>query len=148
VLYRKQSGRKRFVVVDAGMNDLVRPALYGAHHEMVEVTQQGRAGHKVDVVGPVCESTDVLASGRTLPGLEPGELLAIRSAGAYGMSMASNYNSRPRPAEVLVDGRRYTVVRERETLAELVRGERLAKAPRGRGGPSAKDRARREVKKI
>jgi len=123
VLYRKAAPGKRFMVVDAGMNDLLRPALYGAHHEMVPVRKRRGGGAKVDVVGPVCESTDVLAKARVLPRLEPGELLAIRSAGAYGMSMASSYNSRPRPAEVLVDGAEYRVVRKRESYGDLVRGE-------------------------
>jgi diaminopimelate decarboxylase len=126
VLYRKQTPGKRFVVVDAGMNDLVRPALYGAHHAMLPVQKRGGAEQVVDVVGPVCESTDVLAKRRRLPALEAGELLAIHSAGAYGMSMASNYNSRPRPAEVLVDGRAFSVVRRRESPADLVRGEQVA----------------------
>lgn len=123
VLYRKQTEAKRFLVVDAGMNDLVRPALYGAHHNLLAVQKKRRASQKVDVVGPVCESTDVLARARELPTFEPGELIAIHSAGAYGMSMASSYNSRPRPAEVLVDGKRAQLVRARESYADLVRGE-------------------------
>ncbi len=123
VLYRKPGHARRFVVVDAGMNDLLRPALYGAEHEVVSVRQ--RRGRRVllDVVGPVCESTDTLAAGRHLVLPLQGELLAIRTAGAYGMSMASNYNGRPRPAEVLVSGRRWQVVRTRETLRDLWRGE-------------------------
>ncbi|MFN7132584.1 MAG: diaminopimelate decarboxylase [Myxococcales bacterium] len=125
VVYNKQNGSKRFVVVDAGMNDLIRPALYGAHHEILPVRK--RAGRKVaaDLVGPVCESSDAFARKRPLPPLENGQLVALMSAGAYGMSMASNYNSRPRPAEVLVHGRGYTVIRERERLEDLVRGERV-----------------------
>jgi diaminopimelate decarboxylase len=123
VLYRKRAGGRTLVVVDAGMNDLIRPALYGAEHTIVPVrTSRGRA-RTVDVVGPVCESTDVLARARRLVLPEPGELLAIRGAGAYGMSMASTYNGRPRPAEVLVSGRRARVIRRRERVEDLWRGE-------------------------
>ncbi|MGO8968660.1 MAG: diaminopimelate decarboxylase [Myxococcaceae bacterium] len=123
VLYRKPGPGRRFLVVDAGMNDLLRPALYGAEHEVVPVRR--RAGKRVllDVVGPVCESTDTLAAGRRLVLPRRGELLAVRTAGAYSMSMASNYNGRPRAAEVLVSGRRFQVVRTRETLQDLWRGE-------------------------
>jgi len=119
VLYRK----KHFVIVDAGMNDLVRPALYDAHHEIVPVRPRRGAKRSVDVVGPVCESADVLGRGRKLSPLEPGDLLAVMSAGAYGMSMSSNYNARPRAAEVLVDGDSYRVIRERERPEDLWRGE-------------------------
>lgn len=124
VLYRKETPAKCFAIVDAGMNDLIRPALYGAHHD-VEVVQPGkrRSTEVVDVVGPVCESSDVLASERRLPRLAPGDLLAVKGAGAYGMSMASNYNSRPRPAEVMVDGARFRIVRRREGIADLWRDE-------------------------
>jgi diaminopimelate decarboxylase len=124
VLLRKQGlAARRFVVVDAGMNDLLRPALYGAHHEVETVDRPRRGLASVDLVGPVCESSDVLARRRKLPPLEPGDLLVLRTAGAYGMAMASQYNARPRPAEVLVEGARFRVVRRRETLADLVRGE-------------------------
>ena len=123
VLYRKAGHARHFVVVDAGMNDLLRPALYGAEHEVVAVRQRRGKQVLADVVGPVCESTDTLAAGRQLVLPRQGELLAIRTAGAYGMSMASNYNGRPRPAEVLVSGRRWKVVRTRETLQDLWRGE-------------------------
>lgn len=125
VLYRKETGDKTFVVVDAAMNDLIRPALYGAHHEIRPVDEgRGRAPvETVDVVGPVCESGDFLARDRALPRAEEGDLLAVLSAGAYGFAMASNYNARPRPAEVLVDGDRYTIVRRRETYEDLVAGE-------------------------
>jgi diaminopimelate decarboxylase len=133
VLYRKQQGRKRFAVVDAGMNDILRPALYGAHHAIIPLRRRGGAVERVDVVGPVCESTDVLGVNRDLPALHSGEdILALQSAGAYGMSMASNYNSRPRPAEVLVAGRRAWCVRSRETLPDLVRHEVVPSALRGR----------------
>lgn len=125
VLYRKQNGSKRFVVIDAGMNDLLRPALYGAHHEMLPVRKRAVKRVTADLVGPVCESSDAFARKRRIPELGQGELVALMSAGAYAMSMSSNYNSRPRPAEVLVDGRRYHVIRERETHEDLVRGERL-----------------------
>lgn len=124
VLLRKRgAGGRRFVVADAGMNDLLRPALYRAYHE-VETVGRPRAGNEiVDVVGPVCESADVLAPRRRLPALEAGDLLVFRTAGAYGMSMASQYNARPRPAEVLVSGSTFRVVRRRETVEDLVRGE-------------------------
>jgi diaminopimelate decarboxylase len=123
VLFRKRASGRRLVVVDAGMNDLLRPALYGAEHEVVSVRRRRGARVLVDVVGPVCESTDTLAAGRRLVLPARGDLLVVRTAGAYGMSMASNYNGRPRPAEVLVTGRRFQVVRTRETLRDLWRGE-------------------------
>lgn len=122
ILAKRGAGARRFVVADAGMNDLLRPALYGAFHE-IEPVRPRRGSAVVDVVGPVCESADVLAKRRRLPPLVEGDLLAIRTAGAYGMSMASQYNARPRPAEVLVDGGDFRVVRARETLDDLVRGE-------------------------
>ncbi len=125
VLYVKRSGRKVFVVVDAAMNDLVRPSLYGAHHavESVGAPRPGAREVVCDVVGPVCESSDFLAKKRRLPEPEPGDLLCVRSAGAYGFSMASNYNARPRAAEVLVDGGEALLARRRETLRDLIRGE-------------------------
>ncbi len=124
VLFRKKTPARHFVVVDAGMNDLMRPALYDAHHGFQPLVQRRGEAVEVDVVGPVCESTDVLARQRTLVLPKQGELFALMSAGAYGMSMASNYNSRPRPAEVLVDGEAWRVVRERESVEDLWRGER------------------------
>jgi diaminopimelate decarboxylase len=124
VLYRKNTPSKTFVVVDAGMNDLIRPALYEAHHALQPVVKRRGKAVEVDVVGPVCESSDVLARARPLVLPRQGELYAVMSAGAYGMSMASNYNSRPRPAEVLVDGAAWRVVRERERPEDLWRGER------------------------
>jgi diaminopimelate decarboxylase len=125
VLYVKRSGRKVFVVVDAAMNDLVRPSLYGAHHDVEPVGAPEPGAREVvcDVVGPVCESSDFLALGRRLPEPRPGELLCVRTAGAYGFTMSSNYNSRPRAAEVLVDGDRAHLARRRERLPDLVRGE-------------------------
>ena len=125
VLYRKDTDRKVFLIVDAGMNDLVRPTLYGAHHEILPLERRsGRPRQVVDVVGPLCESGDFLARDRAVPRLEAGELLAIDSAGAYGFAMSSNYNTRPRAAEVLVRGGEFQVVRDRESLADLWRGER------------------------
>jgi diaminopimelate decarboxylase len=126
VLYTKQTPVKHFVVVDAGMNDLARPSLYGAYHGIQPLRKSsGRADVVVDVVGPICESGDFLAKDRALAWVEPGELLAVMSAGAYGHTMSSNYNARPRAPEVMVQGDRYTVVRERETYEDLIRGERI-----------------------
>jgi diaminopimelate decarboxylase len=124
VLYLKKTGRKTFAIVDAGMNDLIRPAFYDSYHEIVPV-RGARKGKLVatDVVGPVCESGDYFAKDRPLPEQKPGDLLALLSAGAYGFVMASNYNTRPRPAEVLVRGAQHRVVRKRETVADLLRGE-------------------------
>jgi diaminopimelate decarboxylase len=124
VLYRKGTGEKDFLVVDAAMNDLIRPSLYGSYHEILPVHNQGRDRETVDVVGPICESGDFLAKERALPRTEPGEFLAVMSAGAYSFTMSSNYNSRRRAAEVMVDGDGYGVVRERETYDDLTRGER------------------------
>jgi diaminopimelate decarboxylase len=124
VLLRKQGqGARRFVVIDAGMNDLLRPALYQAHHDLEPVGRPRRGSEMVDVVGPVCESADVLAKRRRLPPLATGDLVVIRTAGAYGMAMASQYNARPRPAEVLVDGRSWRIIRARESYKDLIRGE-------------------------
>ena len=125
VRYLKQAERKKFVIVDAGMNDLIRPALYQGYHEIVPVREPASAAHAaaVDVVGPVCESGDFFAQDRALPEMCAGDLAAIMSAGAYGFSMASNYNSRPLPAEVLVRGDCFSLIRERQTYADLIRGE-------------------------
>jgi len=123
VLYRKKSGNKEFVVVDAGMNDLIRPSLYDAHHEIIPIASRNGKSILADVVGPVCETADFLGLRRKLPDLQTGELLAVLNAGAYGYSMSSNYNSRPRAAEVLVDGESYRLIRKRETLRDLIRGE-------------------------
>lgn len=124
VLDRKQSGGKGYVIVDAGMNDLLRPSHYNAFHR-VEAVRAAAEREVVDVVGPVCESGDFLALDREIDVVAEGELLVVRSAGAYGYSMASNYNSRPRAAEVLVDGDRFAVVSARESHADLIRQERL-----------------------
>jgi diaminopimelate decarboxylase len=125
VLYEKDNESKRFVIVDAAMNDLIRPALYQSYMRIEPVLAATGAARKVDVVGPVCESGDFLAKDRSLPPVESGGLLAVRSAGAYGFAMSSNYNARPRAAEVLVDGARFAVVRARETFEDLVRGETI-----------------------
>lgn len=125
VLYLKSTAEKNFVVVDGGMNDLIRPALYGSYQAIEPVCARDGDGLTADVVGPVCESGDFLARDRRLPPVEPGDLLAVMSAGAYGFVMASNYNARPRPPEVLVAGPELHVVRRRETLEDLVRGERI-----------------------
>ncbi|HUL02433.1 MAG TPA: diaminopimelate decarboxylase [Gemmatimonadales bacterium] len=125
VLYRKHSGGKDYVIVDAGMNDFVRPSHYNAHHEILPLRDGGRPEQVVNVVGPICESGDFLALDRKLPAVTPGECLAVLGTGAYGFAMSSTYNARPRPPEVLVEGDRYYVARTRETLDDLVRGEVL-----------------------
>lgn len=120
VVYTKDTPSKHFVIVDAAMNDLVRPSLYGSYHRLAEVQEKGREVRTVDVVGPICESSDFLARDRELPGVESGELLAAFSAGAYGFTMSSQYNSRPRAAEVLVDKAEAKLIRRRETYEDLV----------------------------
>lgn len=120
VLFAKQSESKEFVVVDAAMNDLVRPSLYGAFHRIAEVKPHNRPKTKVDVVGPICESGDFLARDRELPRVKTGELLAVFSAGAYGFTMSSQYNSRPRAAEVMVDKDQMRIIRRREKYADLI----------------------------
>jgi len=126
VIYVKRQHGKNFLIVDAGMNDLLRPSLYGAYHEILPLKMaQERRKETYDVVGPVCESGDFLAKGRRLPMFKEGEKLAVLAAGAYGFVMASNYNSRPRPAEIYVSGKRFEIVRRRETHKDLVRGERV-----------------------
>jgi diaminopimelate decarboxylase len=126
VLYRKHSGGKEFVVVDAGMNDLVRPSHYQAYHEIVEIEEGDRSTVRADVVGPVCETGDFLALDRELPDVQAGHRLAVLGAGAYGFVMASNYNTRPRPAEVMVDGDRWWIARARETIEDLYRTEKVS----------------------
>lgn len=125
VLYRKQNGNKQFVVVDAAMNDLLRPTLYNAQHEIVPVAPRGGRNAAFDVVGPICETGDFLARDRVMEEAQPGDLLAVLDAGAYGMSLASNYNSRPRAAEVLVDGSKVRLIRRRETIKDLLATESL-----------------------
>jgi diaminopimelate decarboxylase len=125
VLYTKKSEAKNFIVVDAGMNDLVRPSLYDAYHEIRPVEITGAAEISADIVGPICESGDFLARSRQIADLSQGELIAVMSAGAYGFSMSSNYNSRPRAAEVLVHGDGFTIIRQREAYEDLVRLESM-----------------------
>ena len=125
VLYTKENDGKRFVIVDAGMNDLIRPSLYGAFHQIQPVLRRAREEITADVVGPICESGDFLAKGRLLPAFERGELMAVMSAGAYGFTMSSNYNSRPRIPEILVRDDRWYVIRKRETCEDLTRGEEI-----------------------
>jgi diaminopimelate decarboxylase len=125
VLYLKENEEKRFVIIDAGMNDLVRPSYYGSYHQILPVREHRREELVVDVVGPICESSDFVAKERKMPKVEPGELIAVMSAGAYGFSMSTNYNSRPRVAEVLVRDDQMYVIREREHYEDLVRGEKI-----------------------
>ncbi|HUS30895.1 MAG TPA: diaminopimelate decarboxylase [Kofleriaceae bacterium] len=125
VLYRKKNEAKHFTIVDAAMNDLMRPALYGSHHPIKPVKNPDRPAIVSDVVGPICETGDFFARDRELPELEQGELVWIGAAGAYGSAMASNYNTRPRAPEVLVSGSSYTVIRTRETYEQLVANEKL-----------------------
>jgi diaminopimelate decarboxylase len=141
VLYTKPASapagkaRKRFLIVDAAMNDLARPSLYGSYHAILPVGRPPRGRVTADVVGPICESGDFLARDRAMPACRAGDLLAVMSAGAYGFSMSSNYNTRPRAAEVMVSGNRFEVVREREAIRDVFRAERTASflLPRGRG---------------
>ena len=123
VLYRKTNGDKKFLVVDAGMNDLIRPSLYQAQHQIVPVVASAGGAEVADIVGPVCESGDFFTRGREVAVVAEGELLAILDAGAYGMALASNYNTRPRAAEVLVEGKAARVIRKRETVGDLLRAE-------------------------
>lgn len=125
VLYRKRNGAKEFLITDAGMNDLIRPALYGAHHEIVPLKRHVDASEnaQMDVVGPVCETGDFFARDRAMPDVQPGELIALLDSGAYAMSISSNYNSRGRSAEVLVDGNKSRLVRRRETMEDQLRLE-------------------------
>ncbi len=111
------------MIVDAGMNDLLRPSLYEAFHRIEPVVSRGRAAVRADVVGPVCETGDFFARDRELEAVEPGDLLALRDAGAYGFVMASNYNQRPRPAELLIEDGSYRLIRRRETFEDLIRTE-------------------------
>lgn len=123
VMYRKTTANKEFVIVDAAMNDLIRPSLYQAHHEILPLRQRSLGTITADVVGPVCESGDYFARDRQMANVFPGDYVALMTAGAYGFVQASNYNSRPRACEVLVEGKQWRVIRQRETLEDLVRGE-------------------------
>jgi diaminopimelate decarboxylase len=125
VLYTKQSGDKNFFVVDAGMNDLIRPSLYGSYQGIQPVQIKSQEMIVADIVGPICESGDFIAKKRSVPVCAPGDLLAVMSAGAYGFTMSSNYNSRPRVPEVLVSGDTYSVIRARESYDDLIRGESI-----------------------
>lgn len=122
-LYEKKGSAKTFKIVDAGMNDLIRPALYEGHHEIAPVIERHGELVKADVVGPICESGDFFCQDRPMPDFQPGDVIALLSAGAYGFVMASNYNTRPLPAEILVDGDKATVVRKRQTLEDVIAGE-------------------------
>ena len=125
VLYHKQNDGKQFLIVDAAMNDLIRPSLYSAHHDIVPVNRTNTQKKTTyDVVGPICETGDFFARDRELPVSEEGDLLAILDAGAYGMSITSNYNTRSRPPEVLVEGKRARLIRRRETVRDQIRIER------------------------
>jgi len=128
VLYVKEGEARTFVVIDAGMNDLIRPALYDAHHEIVPVHRRKTDDlmQVYDIVGPVCETGDCFLRNWPLGDVKPGDVLAIWTAGAYGMSLASNYNARCRPAEILVEGKRARIIRRRETARDLLRGHDLA----------------------
>jgi diaminopimelate decarboxylase len=146
VLYQKANDVKRFVIMDAAMNDLIRPSLYGAFHDIkpVRETPVSAKSVTVDVVGPVCESGDFLAKDRAMPEAKTGDLLAVMSAGAYGFVMSSNYNSRPRVPEILVKGKEIHVIRERESLADLVRGETIPAFLKSKtGGPATKTAKKR-----
>ncbi len=125
VLYLKEGPKKRFAIVDAAMNDLIRPTLYEAFHEVLPVVKTRTKPLTVDVVGPICETGDFLAQNRKINAYKPGDLLAVMSAGAYGFTMSSNYNARPRVAEVLVKGDQYYIIRQRETFEDLIRGETI-----------------------
>jgi len=128
VQYLKETETKKFVIVDGGMNDLIRPALYGSYQAIQPVVEAGGEKIVADVVGPICESGDFFAKDREISRPKRGDLLAVMSAGAYGFTMASNYNSHPKPPEVLVDGDKYYVVRKRESLDDLIRGEEIPAA--------------------
>ncbi len=126
VLYVKKSPTKKFVIVDAGMNDLIRPALYQGYHQIVPLRlPASKKTEVVDIVGPVCESGDFFAQEREVPPLAEGDTIAVMSAGAYGFSMASNYNSRTLPVEILVNGKRADVIRQRQLHSDLIRGESI-----------------------
>jgi len=125
VLYLKRGPEKNFIIVDAGMNDLIRPALYGAYQRIIPVKKRKGRNIIADVVGPICESTDFFAKDRSLPEPRHGDLFAVMTAGAYGFTMASNYNSRPRAPEIIVKGKRLYLIRERESYEDLIRGEKI-----------------------
>ncbi len=125
VLYTKETGEKNFVIIDAGMNDLIRPSLYGSFQGILPVAKGEEEEIVADVVGPICESGDFIAKDRRMPKFKPGDLIAVMSAGAYGFSMSSNYNARPKVCEVLARGDRFHLIRERESYDDLIRGESM-----------------------
>ena len=125
VLYTKMNAEKNFIIVDAGMNDLIRPCLYDSFHRIISIVPNRKGEIKADIVGPICESGDFLAKDRLVPPYESGDLIAVMSAGAYGFTMSSNYNSRPRAAEVLVKGDQFHIIRRRENYNDLIRGEEI-----------------------
>ncbi len=125
VVYHKTNGKKNFIIVDAGMNDLIRPSLYGAFQEIQPITQKGNKKIVCDIVGPICETGDFLARDYEIEDTENGQYLAVFSSGAYGFTMASNYNSRPKAVEVMVDNDAYKIIRKRESLEDLIKGETL-----------------------
>jgi diaminopimelate decarboxylase len=143
VVYTKKGTEKNFVIVDAAMNDLARPSLYGSYHAIKAVKAVSKKEITADVVGPICESGDFLAKDRIIPEVKAGDTLAVMSAGAYGFSMSSNYNTRPRAAEVLVKGREFFVVRKREELKDLIRGEDLAPTAARKAAKKAGRKGRR-----
>jgi diaminopimelate decarboxylase len=124
-VYIKETGERDFLVLDAGMNDLIRPTLYEAYHAITPLTHLERPEKTYDIVGPICESGDIFAESRALPEMRDGEFAAIHSAGAYGFSMASNYNSRPLPAEIMVDGDKVALIRQRQSLSDIIKGEAI-----------------------
>ena len=140
VVYTKKGSEKNFVIVDAAMNDLARPSLYGSYHAIKAVKASAKGEITADVVGPICESGDFLAKDRIIPEVKAGDALAVMSAGAYGFSMSSNYNTRPRAAEVLVRGKEFFVVRKRENLKDLIRGEELVPVVKKASKPARKGR--------
>ncbi|MDP8212172.1 MAG: diaminopimelate decarboxylase [Candidatus Zapsychrus exili] len=124
-LYLKDNGVKKFLIVDGGMSDLIRPTLYQAHHEIVPVKKTSAKKIKVDIVGPICESGDYFAKDRNFPRVKDGDLIAIKSAGAYGHVMASNYNVRPKPAEIMAKGSKWAIVRKKESFEDLIKNEKI-----------------------
>ncbi|HTP66087.1 MAG TPA: diaminopimelate decarboxylase, partial [Geobacteraceae bacterium] len=133
-LYTKKGEEKNFIITDAAMNDLARPSLYGSYHGVEAVKREQDGTIIADIVGPICESGDFLAKDREIPNFRQGDMIAFMSAGAYGFSMSSNYNSRPRVAEVMVKGDKFEVIRERETIEDLIRGERIPSFMQNAGG--------------
>jgi diaminopimelate decarboxylase len=125
VIYIKEGTEKTFVTVDAAMNDLIRPSLYGSFQAIQPIVKKPGKEIVADIVGPICESGDFLAKDRTIPPVKPNDLLAVMSAGAYGFTMSSNYNSRPRVPEIMVKGAQFSIIRERERYEDLMRGEHI-----------------------